>query len=43
MKKNNTISDKRKLVLLRACARALKKINIQNREQKSREMEKIKN
>jgi len=41
--KTNTISDKRKLMLLRACARALKKINIRNREQESREAEKIKN
>ncbi len=41
--KNNTVSDERKLTLLRACARAMKKIDIRNRERKSREIEKIKN
>jgi hypothetical protein len=39
MKKTKTISEKRKLTLIRACTRALKKINIRNREQASREME----
>ncbi len=42
MKKMSTkiISEKRQLALIRACTRALKKINIKNREQASRELEK---